>query len=218
MAHRPRIAPASPVRLRDVGGHVLRPVSTGDLDKLEGVLGRAFGDDPLMMFIFDGRPDQLHRIGRLFRMFVAIHLRHEGCSTTADVAGASLWAPPGRWRLGWMTQIRMAPRLLPLLGAAAVKHLGDFNRMEQFHQSMPPEHWHLAVLGTDPSRQGEGVGSALLQPVLDRCDAEGSGAYLESSKRSNLAFYSRFGFEVVDERSFTDGPSYWPMWRDPRQV
>lgn len=198
-------------------GPVLRPVAMKDLDTLEVVLGRAFEDDPLMMFIFDGKPDQLRRIGRLFRLFASVHLGHEGCSTTDDVAGAALWAPPGKWQLGWTTQLRMAPQLLPLLGPVALKHLGDFNRMEKFHDSVPPDHWYLAVLGTDPSRQGEGVGSALLQPVLDRCDAEGKGAYLESSKQSNLAFYSRFGFEVLEERAFTNGPSYWPMWRDPRQ-
>ena len=55
------------------------------------------------------------------------------------------------------------------------------------------------MLGTDPIHQGKGIGSALLAPVLDRCDRDGIGAYLESSKQSNIAFYRRHRFEVTGE-------------------
>jgi len=72
------------------------------------------------------------------------------------------------------------------------------------------------VLGTDPVEQGKGIGSALMRPVLERCDEEGIGAYLESSKHSNLAFYGRHGFDVTREIELTDGPTIWPMWRAPR--
>ena len=80
-----------------------------------------------------------------------------------------------------------------------------------------PEHWYLSILGTDPAAQGRGIGASVLQPVLDRADADGVGAYLESSKESNIAFYRRFGFEVIGEHEFhVGGPTVWPMWRDPQ--
>lgn len=77
-------------------------------------------------------------------------------------------------------------------------------------------HWYLAVLGTDPAWQGKGTGSALVHPVLDRCDHDGLGAYLESSKERNVLYYQRFGFTVTGEIAIPNGPTVWLMWRDPR--
>lgn len=51
---------------------------------------------------------------------------------------------------------------------------------------------------------------------LDRCDAEHAPAYLESSNPANIGYYQRFGFEVTGEIVLPDGPSLWPMWRQPR--
>ena len=87
--------------------------------------------------------------------------------------------------------------------------------LEARHPSGPP-HYYLAVLGTDPAQQGQGLGSALLAPVLERCDADGVGAFLESSKERNLAFYGRHRFEVVGDYQVPDGPKLWFMWREPR--
>jgi hypothetical protein len=65
------------------------------------------------------------------------------------------------------------------------------------------------------------MGTHLMQPMIERCDIEGVGAYLESSKEANLGFYGRFGFEVTRVLTHkgprgTDGPQQWLMWRSPR--
>jgi GNAT superfamily N-acetyltransferase len=68
-----------------------------------------------------------------------------------------------------------------------------------------------------PGEQGNGLGSRLIQPVLEICDRDGIPAYLESSKRSNIAFYARHGFRVTAELKLARrGPTMWPMWREPR--
>ena len=83
--------------------------------------------------------------------------------------------------------------------------------MSRHHLREP--HWYLAVLGTDPEAQRMGLASAVLAPVLERCDREGMPAYLESSKAANIPFYNKHGFEVVDELCVPGGPSLWPMVR-----
>ena len=199
-----------------VGAHEVRELTRADIPTMRAVLGRAFADDPIMEHVFAGRSDVERRTGLLYALFCRAHLHHGRCLTTRDAEGAALWTAPGRWRVGRGQQLRMLPGLFRSIGARLPLLMGDFEMMERFHGSMPADHWYLAVLGTDPPRQGHGIGSALMTPVLEQCDAEGVGAYLESSKESNLAFYGRFGFEVVEELRFKGGPPIWPMWRDPR--
>lgn len=77
-------------------------------------------------------------------------------------------------------------------------------------------HWCLNVLGVEPSRQGLGIGSQLMQPILQRADESGLAGYLETMKAGNVSFYRRHGFEVVVEGSVDEGSRYWTMRRKGR--
>jgi predicted N-acetyltransferase YhbS len=77
------------------------------------------------------------------------------------------------------------------------------------------EHWNLNTLSVSPEAQGKGIGSALIQPGLERADADGLGCFLETQRRRNIPFYRRFGFEETDEISLHDSPPLWLMWRAP---
>jgi ribosomal protein S18 acetylase RimI-like enzyme len=194
----------------------VRRATSADVPALARMLARAFLDDPVASWAW--RPAAL-RLQALER-FQAIRLRQllvdEEVWTTGDLTCAALWAPPGRWR---MTLPQVAalvpsfarPRLLARMPLVAVGWLD----LERKHPSTPA-HWYLAVLGTDPSSQGRGLGSAVLRTMLEQCDRDGVAAYLESSKESNIDFYARHGFRVVDELRLLRGPAMWPMWRDAR--
>jgi ribosomal protein S18 acetylase RimI-like enzyme len=107
------------------------------------------------------------------------------------------------------------PPLVWFLGLRTVSVLGGLDRMEVRHPQ-DRSHWYLFILGTEPTAQGRGLGSALLAQVLARVDADGMPVYLESSSERNLALYGRHGFEVTSEVAIPGGPRIWPMWREPR--
>jgi GNAT superfamily N-acetyltransferase len=73
-------------------------------------------------------------------------------------------------------------------------------------------------VGTEPARQGQGVGAAVMQPVLDVCDRDRLPAYLEATCERNRGLYLRHGFRDVGEPLTLpgNGPEVYPMWRDPR--
>lgn len=194
----------------------IRRATAADVPALSRMLARAFLDDPVAGWScpWDAlRPSSLER-------FQAIRLRqllvHEEVWTTDELDCAALWAPPSCWRTTLREDaalIRMFnhPRLLtrmPLVGLGWLK-------LESGHPTKPP-HWYLAVLGTEPASQGRGLGSQVLGAVLDQCDHDGVGAFLESSKESNIDFYARHGFRVTEEVKLVRGPSMWKMWREPR--
>jgi ribosomal protein S18 acetylase RimI-like enzyme len=197
-------------------GAAVRLATSDDLDGMADALALAFHDDPVMCWLFG---DQAPRPMRYSRPFFAPegarHLRTHQVFTIDGTPGAAYWDPPGHWKTSPKDILRQAPLMLRGLGGRTVNALRGLSRMEAVHAEHP-EHYYLAVLGTRPDRQGSGLGSALMAPVLDRCDADGVGAYLESSKESNIPFYRRHGFEVVGEVQFPSGPKLWPMWRDPR--
>jgi GNAT superfamily N-acetyltransferase len=80
-------------------------------------------------------------------------------------------------------------------------------------------HFYLSVLGVEPVRQGEGVGTALMEPVLARCDRERIPAYLETATGRNVLLYERLGFDVVEELTLPKTDVHgWLMLRPPNSA
>jgi GNAT superfamily N-acetyltransferase len=73
-------------------------------------------------------------------------------------------------------------------------------------------HFHLGPVAADAGKQGQGVGSAMMQAFCDRVDRDGALAYLETDKAENVGFYERFGFETVGEAPVI-GVTSWFMRR-----
>lgn len=192
----------------------VRPATHADLRSLALVLARAFRSDPVHRWILPSELDWALASDAFFAMVARDLLRHESVYTTGSRAGAALWAPPYPAPSTRGQRIAMALRWYGALGRRAREVGEQLARIERAHPLEP--HWYLAVLGTDPRHRGRGVGSALLAPILARCDADRVPAYLESSKRENVPFYERHGFRVLGEIVFRDGPTVWRMQRDPR--
>jgi GNAT superfamily N-acetyltransferase len=194
----------------------VRRATAHDVDGMAEALSLAFHDDPVMQWLFGAAAPRPMRYTRpFFASEGARHLHHAEVYTLDGTPGAAYWDPPGHWKTRPRDILRMAPLMLRGMGPRTINALRGLGRMEAAHAAHP-DHYYLAVLGTRPDRQGEGLGTALMAPVLERCDVEGVGAYLESSKESNIPFYRRHGFEVVGEVDFPSGPRLWPMWREPR--
>jgi len=192
-----------------------RQATDGDVRSLASTLARAFHDDPVMTWLFGDRPGpRLRRLRRYFASEARRHGRHGQVLVGGDHAGAAFWDPPGLWRATWPQLLRSAPVMLPAVGPRIPRAIKALDLIDRAH---PREHhWYLAVLGTDPPHQGRGVGTALVNPMLERCDRERLGAYLESSKPMNVPYYERFGVSVTGQIDLPAGPPVWPMWRDPQ--
>jgi len=197
----------------------VRPARRNDVGALARTLARAFQDDPVFCWL---QPDPARRATVLPGFFGAMARHHflvgggvEVATPESGIGAAAMWDPPGRWTQRTREQIAMAPALIRAFrGRLGVAYaLGE--AMKENHPEEP--HWYLAMIGSDPRVRGGGYGAALMRSRLDRCDAEGAPAYLESSNPDNVPYYMRFGFEVTGEIIAPGGgPPLWPMWRRPR--
>jgi ribosomal protein S18 acetylase RimI-like enzyme len=194
----------------------LETVGRSDVRDVASVLARAFLEDPVMAYLLPG--ERHHR--RVSALFAATsrwyYMQHDATEVVWDagqVRGAAVWAPPGQWSPSLWRQLLAVPSVVGALrtriGAASLL----FAASAKVHPEAP--HWYLTAIGVDPAAQGNGFGGALLRSRLDRCDETGAPAYLEASKHANIAYYERFGFQVLDEIAVPGGPTTWGMWREP---
>ena len=147
-----------------------------------------------------------------------IQLPHQHVYVTDGCEAVAIWAPPDKWKVPSSEIIKATPAFLSVFGVKQfVSALGALSLLEKNHPKEP--HYYLEFLGTDPAHQRKGLGGAVLGPVLERCDTEGVGVYLESSKDVNVPYYRHFGFEVRQEVTHkNNGPTQWLMWRDPKSA
>ena len=192
----------------------VRTLRDGEVDACAAALAAAFAADPVYRYMHPG-DGEWERVGpRFFRILLRHFAAHATVLTTAAAGAAAIWTPPDPRAPGALARLRFTLRLGALLGRRIPRGARIGAALESLHCEEP--HWYLAILGTAPAVQGRGLASSLLAPILDRCDAAGLPARLETATEANLAFYGGRGFEVVGEAQVAGGgPRLWALQRAP---
>jgi Acetyltransferase (GNAT) family len=212
----PSPAGSEPVVARPgIGRPTLRIAKAADVSRLAGALADAFINDPVYTWML---PGNLRLKARLRAMFTA-ELEQYGLPqgtvwTTAGCDGAVVELPPGAWEMPTsmtgkeaLTWLRAFGTRLPL--AARVQRA-----MEERH--LREAHFYVRIIGVRSALQRQGLGSALMQPTLQRADAAGLAAYIEASSERSAALYERLGFLHIDVLELPEGgPPVWLMRRPP---
>ena len=158
-------------------------------------LGRAFLADPAYTALF---PDDLERAQALPRLFdsVGYSLVYGQVHTTPEVEGAACWLAPGNTDVTLWRILRTGLGLYRAVGrfnpSARRQFLAIMDHLDEVRKRLAPgPHWYLWALGVEPDRQGQGIGSRLTQPVLNRADIDGVPCYLETQTEGNGGFYQK---------------------------
>ena len=196
----------------------VRPASPEDIPRIADALAEAFAHDPPMMW-FTPEHEHSERVERLkpyFRALVGkLHLPHGEVWVCEDPVGAAAWVEPGKWPFTTWQRRGVIPVELRTFGRHPLRTLRGVEAIERNHPKDP--HWYLEYIGVERAGQGRGTGSELLQPMLDRCDADGAAAFLNAGSERSRDLYARHGFEVTERFELPDGgPPLWRMWRNPR--
>ena len=186
-----------------------------------GVLARAFHSDPPMVYMVSDAVERARLLPPFMKTFVTYTSMFGEPLTTAEKPEAvALWLPlddfgdtPERDRQAGIDQI---PSILGVENFTRIMHVAKM--AERFHQrAVPGKHLYLNWLGVEPSRQGQGLGSALIHSMLERADAEGLRCYLETFQPRNVPLYQKHGFKIVaEEVEPNSGLRGWAFLRKPR--
>ncbi len=185
-----------------------------EIDALARTLTHAFDDDPLTTWLFPDDSARRRKLPAFFRSLLRVSFPLGEVYTTDEAPCVAIWNPPGTFPMGWATDARLGLTTTRLVGPRIAKCARGLMYFASHHPK--DRHWYLQMLGTEPEWQGRGAGSAVIAPVLERCDREQERVYLESSKERNIPFYARHRFEVTEEVHVPSGPVVWAMWREPR--
>jgi GNAT superfamily N-acetyltransferase len=189
--------------------------SADKMPAMAGVLARAFHDDPAFSWVLRADPRRMQILERGFELFLnRIWLEQEETYTTAGTVAVAVWERPDEWRVPVSRQLTMLPAMVKVFGRHLPRVLRALTVLERKH---PRErHYYLPFIGVEPGWQGRGLGSAVLAPVLERCDEQRMPAFLEASTPRNRALYERHRFAVTEEFRLGGGaPPQWRMWRTP---
>jgi GNAT superfamily N-acetyltransferase len=197
----------------------IRAATAADRDELAKSLASAFSEDPLFTWMTGAGPNQSiePKLRIVFDAFLKLDLARPEhlVFTDEERIGVAIWKAPNQWKTSTSDMLRALPAMLRGLGTKTPRMMGAFTAIEKVHPK--EEHYYLEALGTHQDMQSKGVGSTVIRAMLDRCDAEGMPAYLESSNLRNVPFYARHGFEATGEVVVGKGaPTVTAMWREPR--
>ena len=189
----------------------VRIATAAEQERVIATITLAFSYDPITRWVYPEPSQFLTYFPQIVRHFGGRAFGIGSAYCSEDFRAAALWLPPGVQP----DEEGMEQVMKESLSGVHEEQVSAFGYQQAAHHPKEPV-WYLPLLGVDPARQGQGYGSALLATSLEKCDADHSDAYLESTNERNLPLYQRYGFEVIGEIQAGDSPTLWPMLRRRR--
>jgi ribosomal protein S18 acetylase RimI-like enzyme len=180
-------------------------------DPVIGVITLAFTADPVARWLYADPGQYLVHAPAFMAAFGGGALDHGSAFCVEGYLGAALWLPPGE-HADHDALEDLFERTVPKAQRPVLNEVLD--QMGRHHPNEP--HWFLPLIGIDPSRQNQGLGSLLMQHAHRDFDRDGMLAYLDSSNPKNIPFYQRHGYEVLGTIRVGNCPPISPMLRKPR--
>lgn len=191
-----------------------RVADRSDRDKAVATLAEAFENESAFSFIV---PDPIARrraLVRAFRIIFDEDIRAGAVMMTPQAEAVTVWRSPARMREGSWEAIRTRLPYLLAFGSA-IGRAAQVAGLIKAH--LPTEGcWYLHYAGCHSDHRGKGFGGMAIRAGLERADAQGAKAWLETADETNLAIYRALGFEVAATWQVPDGPQFWGMIRPAR--
>ena len=194
----------------------VRRLELGGLPAARDCLVAGFMADPLYCWLY---PDEVTRpgmVGDVVDLVLGAAVGTGSAWVLDDVVAVAAFTEHGADLIDAGTEASYRQLLEQQIGPRRTAHaFAGMAACAAYEPSGPHDTLHtLAVHG---SRQGKGLGTALLKHLLAQCDERGHPVHLDSSNQRNVSFYERLGFTVSGEVEVPGGgPTMRCMVRPPQ--
>jgi GNAT superfamily N-acetyltransferase len=186
--------------------------------KAAEVVASSFFNYPMMIHYFPDPKKRKQRLLWYMEKTLNCAICYGEVFITSDFSGVMFILPPGHTRLTTAEYIRHGFLFTPLV--MGLKNYLNSDECEKFVADTQERlmngryHYYLWGLVADPKKQRRGVGSALLEILTSKADAENMPVYLETHDQNNITYDERFGFKLIHTGTIPrHGLDIWCMLR-----
>ncbi len=187
----------------------IMPIRPDHVPQAADALARAYHGEGFTNYLVDlSTPEGRERFAHLIRVgieaqrqqgeMILVALVDNEPAGVAIVSGLERQAQVSLWaQLRWM--LPHVPRMLRLLRQIRWRRLPTALRVKRMPRHVRRGYHMLVMLAVAPERQGQGVGTRLLEAVraLAQQDPRTEGVYLLTVGEDNRHFYERSGYQVL---------------------
>lgn len=171
--------------------------SRQDKNKVIEILCSSFIDDPQTNYIIGNERNKSQRLQRLMAYAFEYGMVNGRVELTEDKMAVAIWKNFASKSIS----IRLMVESLLFLYHFGLDRLKTIKTMEKITSSQYPANWkfdYLWFLGTHPTAQGLGYGTAIINANIEKARLKNMDIYLETSTEKNVDYYSKKGFSHYD--------------------
>ena len=171
-----------------------------DLKRVGEMVGGTFADDTAVKYLL-GDVSEKTRSRYCQTTYRSMFGDAIMISTDAAIDNLIVLCPPGYRGIPTMRFLRSGGLATVFgLGLGAMKRSIAFekNAVAVRNRYSDDKTWYLMTFAVRAGKTHQGLGSAILRPILEWMDKNHYSVYLETDKAVNVEMYEHFGFQVVD--------------------
>lgn len=172
-----------------------------DKRHIVNILSESFGNNKSVNYIIKQDKKRIQRIRILMEYSFEVCYHFGDIFLTEDKKGCALIILPDKKKTTLRSIMLDVRLIISAIGLSNIKKaIKRESIINKFHPDKP--FYYLWYIGVEPTKQSKGIGSKLLQEVIEYSKSIERPIYLETSTLQNIPWYKKFGFKIYNQLDF----------------
>lgn len=169
-----------------------------DKNLIVDILTKSFDTNQSVNYIVKQDQKRVHRVSSLMDYSFEVCYLFGDVLLSDDKKACALITYPDKKKTTLKSILLDAKLILSAVGLKNIKK--TLARESMINKIQPKEpKYYLWFIGVDPQYQNKGIGSVLLNEIIEDSAHKKRPIYLETSTLKNLPWYKKFGFQIYHE-------------------